>query len=106
MSTVASVIDYSDSLEVAVALKTDLGEGPIWDDATNTLVFVDSNNGLIYLFDPDQNHLSSIDVGSTIGVAIPRVSGGFVVSSVDGLLSVCQNSGDVHARPCRPGRPG
>lgn len=95
MSKVASVIDYSDSLEVVVALKTDLGEGPIWDDATNTLVFVDSNNGLIYLFDPDQKHLSSISVGSTIGVAIPRVSGGFVVSSVDGLLSVSQSSGVV-----------
>ncbi len=90
-----SVVDYSDSLEVALGLKNDLGEGPIWDDATNTLVFVDCNCGRIYRLDPAEKRISSIDVGSTIGVAIPRRSGGFVASSVDGLLSVDENTGDV-----------
>lgn len=95
MSAGASVIDYSDSLEVALALNTDLGEGPFWDDATNTLVFVDCNHGHIHRFDPSRNGISTIEVGRTIGVAIPRVSGGFVASSVDGLLSVDRDSNDV-----------
>lgn len=86
-------IDYTAGLEVAVEIKTDLGEGPIWDSGTATLVFVDSNAGGIYRFDPTRNHLSRTDVGTTIGVAIPRLAGGFVASSIDGLLEVTENSG-------------
>lgn len=95
MSAPASVVDCSDSLEIALSFKTDLGEGPIWDDATDTLVFVDSNHGRIHRLCPERGHLTSIDVGSTIGVAIPRVTGGYVVTSVDGLLSVSKDSSDV-----------
>lgn len=95
MNAMATVADYSDGLEVAVARNTDLAEGPVWDDATNTLIFVDCNLGRIHCLNPSKNHLSSIDVGCTIGVAIPRGVGGFVVSSVEGLLSVSEDGSDV-----------
>lgn len=81
-------VDYTDGLEVALAIKTDLGEGPIWDAETNRLIFVDCNRGHIHRFDPADNNVSTIDVGRTIGVAIPRSRGGFVVSTADGLMAV------------------
>src|SRR5690606_25233767 len=52
------------------------------------LIFVDSEESGIYCFDPATDHLSHLPVGPVIGAAIPREQGGFVVSSVDGLLAV------------------
>lgn len=75
-------------LEVVLDLGMEIGEGPIWDAETATLVFVDSERGRIYLLDPVTNAFRQIDVGVVIGAAIPRLVGGFAVSSVDGLLSV------------------
>src|SRR6056297_1083056 len=88
-------VDYSGTLEVAYAEHTDLGEAPIWDDRTATLVFVDSNRGRIYRLRPGGELVSTTDVGQTIGAAIPRLSGGFVASSTAGLLSVTETTGEV-----------
>tara|TARA_A100001037_G_C15151683_1_gene639688 strand:- start:7203 stop:8105 length:903 start_codon:yes stop_codon:yes gene_type:complete len=88
MKNDGSVTDYSHTLEVALARNFDLGEGPLWDDESDTLVFVDCNQGRIHRFDPASGEISTVNVGVTIGVAIPRRTGGFVASSVDGLLQV------------------
>lgn len=90
-----ALTDYSETLEVVFARNIDLGEGPIWDDADNSLVFVESNNGRIYRLDPGSGRIRQMDVGCTIGVAIPRVHGGFVVTSVNGLLGADEHSGQV-----------
>lgn len=81
-------IDYTDRLEVALEIKTDLGEGPLWDAIEQALVFVDCNHGRIYRFNPADGGLASFDVGRTIGVALPRSRGGFVVSTAEGLMAV------------------
>ena len=95
MSKTSPLIDYSDRLEIALALKTDLGEGPIWDASTKGLVFVDSNSGDIHRFDLKQKQVSTINVGCTIGVAIPRARGGYIVTSTNGVLSVDPSAGRV-----------
>jgi sugar lactone lactonase YvrE len=87
--------DYTDGLEVALAIKADLGEGPIWDAAANRLIFVDCNRGSIHCFDPIHDQVSTIEVGKTIGVAIPRSRGGFVASTADGLLAVSDERADT-----------
>lgn len=87
--------DLSNSLEVVFAENTDLGEGPTWDEATGTLVFVDSNRGHIYRISPDGRLKSKTDVGQVIGAAIPRRSGGFVATSGNGLLAVEEGLGEV-----------
>lgn len=81
-------VDYSNRLEIALEINTDLGEGPIWNAADQTLVFIDCYRGRIYRFDPVDGTHSYFDVGRTIGVAIPRARGGFVVSSADGLMAL------------------
>lgn len=81
------------TLEVVLKAETDLGEGPIWDDVTGTLLFVDQTVGRIHRFDPATGALRGTDVGQVIGAAIPRRSGGLVVSSRDGLLAVDEGGG-------------
>lgn len=75
-------------LECVADVAADIGEGPIWDDHTGTLIFVDSTIGRIYRLDPVTGLLTSIEVGQQIGAAIPRRSGGLVASGQDGLLAV------------------
>ncbi|WP_336965299.1 SMP-30/gluconolactonase/LRE family protein [Sphingobium aquiterrae] len=76
------------TLELVADVAADIGEGPIWDDQTGTLIFVDSTIGRIYRLDPSSGALTSIDAGQEIGAAIPRRSGGLVASGRDGLLAV------------------
>ncbi|QUT05758.1 SMP-30/gluconolactonase/LRE family protein [Sphingobium phenoxybenzoativorans] len=87
-------VELNASLEVVADIGNDLGEGPIWDDVTGTLVFVDSNVGRVHRFDPATGGVSHVDVGPVIGAAIPRRSGGMVASSIDGLLAVA-STGDT-----------
>lgn len=75
-------------LEVVTDLRMMLGEGPFWDEPRARLVFVDSQAGTIFQFDPPTGTLSRVEAGAVIGIAIPRQGGGYAASSVDGLLSV------------------
>jgi sugar lactone lactonase YvrE len=86
--------DYSDSLEVVLDLKCEIGEGPIWDTATQTLVFVESFGGTVYRYDPRSGSLREWNVGQPIGVAIPRARGGFAISARDGVLALDEGSGE------------
>ena len=88
-------VDHSATLEVVLDLHCEVGEGPIWDSATSTLLFVESFGGTIYRFDPVTKQLRSVKVGQEVGVAIPRHRGGIVVSCRDGLLAVDQASGVI-----------
>jgi sugar lactone lactonase YvrE len=82
------------SLEIATDIAADIGEGPIWDEETGTLLFVDSTIGRIYRLDPTSGTLCSLEVGQQIGAAIPRRKGGLSVSARDGLMSI-EEGGEV-----------
>jgi sugar lactone lactonase YvrE len=84
----------ADTLEIVLDLRAQLGEGPIWDELSQRLIFVDSEAGAIYTLEPASKNLVEIKVSPQIGAAIPRRDGGFAVSSTDGLLSV-QPTGEV-----------
>jgi len=70
---------------VAAPVHADVGEGPCWDDATRTLIFVDVTPGVIYRLSPDTGHLVSRSIGQEVGAAIPRTAGGLVVAARDGI---------------------
>jgi len=90
-----SPVEFRDEVELVIDLKSDLGEGPLWHSPTSTLVFVDTNKGIIHRFDPATSALASMDVGVEIGAAIPRRRGGFVASSTDGLMAVNETTRSV-----------
>ena len=80
--------DLRASPELVLDLHCDIGESPIWDADTSTLTFIDQTPGRVFRFDPGSGALSSFEVGHEIGAAIPRVDGGFVLTSDNGLLAV------------------
>ncbi len=91
----ATPADLSATLEVVCDLQAEIGEGPIWDARTSTLVFVESMGGRIYRYAPASGLITSCEAGQPIGVAIPRRGGGLVASGRDGLLAVDEQSGAV-----------
>jgi sugar lactone lactonase YvrE len=91
--------------DLVADLGLELGEGPIWDAATGTLIFVDSMKGLILRLDPASGDVSRIEVGPVLGAAIPRSRGGFVASSVEGLLAVDPDGSHSLLVPIEQDRP-
>lgn len=70
---------------VAALVHADVGEGPCWDEATSTPIFVDVTPGIIYRLNPDTGYLASRSIGQEVGAAIPRMAGGLVVAARDGI---------------------
>ncbi len=76
----------ADSTVLVVAdVHADVGEGPCWDDATGTLIFVDVTPGTIYRLNPATGRLTSRSIGQEVGAAMPRTAGGLVVAARDGI---------------------
>lgn len=78
------------AIEVAAvaAVAAELGEGPCWDAATGTLLFVDITPGVVYRYHPRDGSTSSLGVGQEVGAAIPRSAGGLVLALRDGVAVV------------------
>jgi len=90
--TGGTLTEYSDTLEVAVAENFDLGEGPIWDARSDTLLFVDCSRGHVHRLTPDDGSIATLEIGQVIGAALPCSDGGLVVTSDDGVL-FCDKAG-------------
>ncbi|XP_071118786.1 regucalcin-like [Haliotis cracherodii] len=70
------------SYKVETVLKnvaTTVGEGPHWDDATQTLLFIDIDNGKIFRYNPATGTNDMIQLNGAVGFVVPRSKGGLVV---------------------------
>jgi len=72
----------------------ELGEGPHWDAATESLYWVDVPAGLVHLLGPDGTHVSW-DAGQPVSAVVPRVGGGLVLTARDGFLALDTGTGAV-----------
>jgi sugar lactone lactonase YvrE len=68
------------SVDVALAARAALGEGPVWDSAQERLIWVDIAGRRVHVFDPASGEDSSVEVPDMPGVAIPRRAGGLVLA--------------------------
>ena len=104
--TSGKLAEYGDTLDIAVAENFDLGEGPIWDAGSGTLIFVDCNAGHVHRLTPDTGTLATLEIGQTIGAALPCADGDLVITSAAGLLS-CNSAGATGLLvPIEPDLPG
>jgi sugar lactone lactonase YvrE len=71
--------------EVAVAAAAQLGEGPRWDAATRTLLWVDIPSMLVHRYDPAAGTDTTERVADLVSLALPRRRGGVVIGLPDGL---------------------
>ena len=75
----------STEFEVAVGAGAGLGEGPRWDAATQTLLWVDIPGECVHRYDPATGEDSAQPVPGVVSLALPRRRGGVVIGLPDGL---------------------
>jgi sugar lactone lactonase YvrE len=74
--------------ELVLDAGASLGEGPIWDAASGTLLWVDINRNEIHTFDPIARGDTSAVVPNGVTAVAIRERGGLVVATRDGFAHV------------------
>src|SRR3954454_9521923 len=83
-------------VEVAVDVRPEVGEGPHWDQASQTLWFVDITGGSVFRHRPADGTVSRFAAGQEVGAAIPRAGGGLVLAVRDGIAVTAEDGDDFH----------
>ncbi len=82
-------------VEVVLDAHAHVGEGPVWDDRTNTLVWVDIMGQAIHVYDPATGQDKAMDVGQPVGAAALRERGGLVLALRDGFAVLDELPGEL-----------
>lgn len=65
-----------------------LGEGPVWDERSNSIYWVDIQQGHINRYLLPHSRLETISVGQKIGAFALRESGGFILALKNGFATL------------------
>jgi sugar lactone lactonase YvrE len=83
-------------VELILDAHAQVGEGPVWDDANGTLVWVDIMSHQVHRYDPAAGRDSAIDVGQPVGAAVLRRDApGLVLALRDGFALLDESSSRV-----------
>ena len=90
-------VEPSEELQVEVVLeaRAAVGEGPVWDERTQRLIWVDIMANAVHVYDPARDEDRAIDVGQPVGAAGLRERGGLVLALRDGFGLLDQDFGDL-----------
>jgi sugar lactone lactonase YvrE len=83
------------NLELVLDAKARLGEGPIWHAQKRLLYWVDIENSLLHVYDPESGNDRTINVGQRVGTVVPRKRGGVMVAVEKGFAALDLDSGTV-----------
>jgi sugar lactone lactonase YvrE len=91
-----------DEADVLVRDAGDLCEGPVWDERTGTLVWVDILAGVVNTVDPRTGERVTHELGVPVGAVAPRARGGWVAAVERGFVLLdagWRPEGEVIAAP-------
>lgn len=71
--------------ELVLDARALLGEGPVWDDSSGLLYWVDIDGWAIHRFDPVTGEDLKLDVGEPVGAVSLRAGGGLVLAGKSGF---------------------
>ncbi len=84
-----------DQIEIVVDERALLGESPVWDRATESLLWVDILRGEIHRYSPADDRDVSMRLPCTVSAAMPCRDGGLVVAAGLGIARVDESSGQL-----------
>ncbi len=82
-------------MELALDVRAELGEGPVWDDRRQRLLFVDIMRGHVHAFDPVTSDDRVLEVGQPVGTVTPTERGDYVIAAGDGFFRLDPDTGRV-----------
>jgi sugar lactone lactonase YvrE len=68
--------------------RAELGEGPVWDERSHSLLMVDITAGRVHRLNLESQAVESLEVGSPVTSVIPRSRGGLVMTGKDELFAM------------------
>ena len=96
-----------DTAELALDIRAELGEGPLWDAARGCLWWVDILGAAVHAFDPATGTDRAIPVGEHVGTVVTRREGGLLLALRSGLAACDPGSGKLERwSDPEAGRPG
>ncbi len=72
-------------VEFVLDARAELAEGPVWDERTSELIWVDILAGHVHRFRPSDGRTSRMEVGQPVGAIALRKQGGLVLALRDGF---------------------
>jgi sugar lactone lactonase YvrE len=94
------------SVEVAIDVRAELGEGPRWDAAAGRLLWVDVEGRSLHVFDPERDEDRTIPLGARVGVGQPMSDGRVLVALADRLAALDLDDESVETLVSMPHGPG
>lgn len=83
------------TIDLALDARAELGEGPIWDDARQCLLFVDIMRGHVHLFDPVTGEDRRFQAPEPTSVVVLTTHGDYVIGTKSGLSRIDPSSGAI-----------
>lgn len=81
--------------ELVLDIRAELGEGPIWDDRRELLLFLDIMRGHIHEFNPSSGKDRIIEIGRPVGCLALSERGDWIAGAADGFYRVDPKTGRV-----------
>jgi len=83
------------TVEIAVQVQAQLGEGPMWDEREQVLYWVDIMGHKLHRYDPATQTDETRNVGQPVGTVVLRENGGLMLAVRDGFASFDWESGKL-----------
>ena len=74
--------------ELLVRHDAHVGEGPVWDPRIGRVLWVDIPNNAVFVTDPADGATVERRLPLSVGVVLPRASGGYVAALQDGFYAL------------------
>ena len=83
------------SPDLALDVRAELGEGPVWDVPRQRLWFVDIMRGHVHQFDPTTRGDRVFEIGQPVSAVVPTSAGGLMMAVKDGFARLDVETGEV-----------
>ena len=89
------MINYLNKAILEYNIKARLGEGAFWNHKTQELYWVDIEDQMLYIYNPQTKTNRSLPTPSKIGTVVPKNTNETIVALQDGIYTMNLKSGDV-----------
>lgn len=94
-------------VELVQDARADLGEGPAWDWRLGRLTWVDIREGVLHIYQPEDDSRAQVKLGEMVGCAAPGSDGDLLLGLQSGIARLHLDSGQLTPLACpEPHLPG